>query len=341
MDIRNRHALKQYAAARLAEQTYSPRRLALIHTAVASVFLLVLSALNYFLSQQVDSAVGLSGMGLRSILQTAQMVLQYAANIAMPFWKIGFLFTAICMARGKQMQPHALTEGFRRFGPVLRLMLLRGLVYGALGLACIYLSSILYTFTPAAQKMMAYLIPFVESGTDMLQLQTALLEMPLEQLTSLIWPVFVIFGVVYGLVAAAMFYRFRLADYLIMDKPGTGALAALTLSCRLTRKNCFALLRLDLSFWWYYALHLVTVLLCYLDVLLLYFAIPLPMDAASASFLTYILGLGAQLLLFTYAGSHLHTTWAAAYDALLQQHTEKPQPNSVSKNLPWDDYAPK
>ena len=340
MDIQNRRALKAYAAGRLQEQSYSPRRLALIHTAVASAGLLIVTLLNYLLSRKVGATSGLSGIGMRSILQTIQMALQYVINIALPFWQIGFIFAAIRMARGEQAKPVSLSEGFRRFGPVLRLMLLRGLIYGGVAIACVYLSSVIFTFTPAAWKMMELLMPLVESEADMMQLQNALLEMPLDQIAGLIWPVFVIFGVLYGLICIALFYRFRLSEFLIMDRPGTGALAALTLSGRLTRKNRLRLLRLDLSFWWYYALQLLSALLCYLDVLLAYVVVDLPVDAGTASLLSYALGLGAQVLLFACAGSYVHTTQAAAYDVLLQQPVQAPQPKPAPKSLPWDDYKP-
>lgn len=340
MDIRNRRALKEHAAARLTAQSYPPRRLALIHTAAASLALLAVTGLNYLLSQQVGTTSGLSGMGLRSVLQTAQMALQYAINIALPFWQIGFIFAAIRMARSEPVQPRSLAEGFRRFGPVLRLMLLRGFVYGSLAFACMYLSTMLYMVTPFAQPLLELLMPIAESGQTMEQMQEAILQLPMQDISAVMAPVFWILAVVYVLVAAPVYYRFRLADLIIMDKPGTGALAALALSSRLTRKNRFQLFRLDLSFWWYYALQLLAALLCYLDVLLSFVVIELPLDTGTAYLLSYALGLGAQMLLFTFAGSRLHTTWAAAYDVLLQQPTEVPQPKPAPKSLPWDDHSP-
>lgn len=333
MDIRNRPALKQLAHERLAQQTYSPGQLALIHAGIASAVLLVITALNFFLSQQVETTAGLSGMGLRSVLQTAQMVLQYASSILLPFWQIGFIFTAIGMARGVQVHPRDLAEGFRKFRPALGLMLLRGLLYGLMAIPCMYLSSIVYTFTPAGRKMMEQLIPLMESGADMAQLQTALLEQSYEQFLSTLWPVFVIFLVIYGLVAVTMFYRFRFADHLVMDNGPMGAWRALAQSSRITRKHRLTLLRLDLSFWWYYALLLLTMLISNADLLLGYLAVELPLDPGLLYLLTYALGLGAQVLLFAFAGSHMHTTIAAAYDSLLQQSSQQPKP--TAPELPW------
>ena len=331
MDILHPRTLKKQAADRLGEQSYSPRRLALIHTAAASVLLLAVSIINYMLSQKVGTTSGLSGLGLRSILQTAQVVLQYASGILIPFWQMGFIFAAISMARTTPAEPRSLLEGFRRFGPVLRLMLLRGLIYGLLCIPCAYISSIIFTFTPFSQKAMDVFIPLMESGMDMVQMQSAVLELPTEDLTALFLPVLVIFCLVYGITLLFFFYRFRLSDYIIMDKPGTGARAALKISGHLSRKKRLALLRLDLSFWWYYVLEFLTLLVCNADGILSYLNVELPIGSAAAYLLTYALGLAAQILLFTFAGSKLHTTWAVAYDTLAAQSA----PVQPQNNTPW------
>lgn len=338
MDIRNPRALKEQAAERLSTQAYPPRRLALIHTAAATLALLAVTALNYLLSKQVGATSGLSGMGLRSVLQTAQMVLQYAINIILPFWQFGFLFAALRMARSQPAQPRNLTEGFRRFGPALRLMLLRGLVYGILAFVCMYASTMIFLVTPFARPMLELLMPIAESGQTYEQMQQAMAQLPIESVYQVMTPVLVIWAVIYLLLAAPIYYSFRLSDLIIMDKPGTGALAALALSSRLSRKKRFALLRLDLSFWWYYALQIAATLLCYLDVILSYVVTELPIGADTAYFVSYILGLGAKAALFTFAGSRLHATWAVAYDTLAQQPEGIPQPKPATKDLPWDNY---
>ena len=117
------------------------KRLALIHTAVALGVSLVVTLLHYYLNNQIGNTGGLSGLGARTVLETAQTVLQYVVNLALPFWEIGFLFAALQMARGQKAEVSSFLEGFRRFGPVLRLYLTRSLLFIGVGVASAYVSA--------------------------------------------------------------------------------------------------------------------------------------------------------------------------------------------------------
>lgn len=324
MDIRNRRALKETAAARLDFQAYPPRRLALIHAAVIALAMLALTGLDFYLNQQVNNNVGLSAMGTRSILQTVQTVLRFAVSICMPFWQIGFIYAAIRIARGRQTQPADLAEGFRRFRPVLRLYLTRGLFFILLGVVCSQAGSFFYSFTPMGQQFTEELLAQLPASAT--ASYSALIEASMELLSAMspqellaqLWPALAITGAFFAAAAAFFFYCFRFADFIVMDQPGVRGIPALIRSSRLTRRQRFQVFRLDLSFWWYYLLYVLAALLGYADILLSYMNIPLPVSSDAAYFIAYALSLLMQTLLFAVAGGKLHTTWAVAYEALQQ-----------------------
>ena len=330
MDILDRRVLKDRAAERLQQQDYSPRRLALIHAGLIFAALMAVTGINYYVNHMMNGAVGLSGMGMLSVLETVQVVLGYAINILLPFWQMGFLFAALQMARGTQTRPGSLTEGFRRFGPILRLMLLRGLIYGGLFTVCVYVGTMIYAVTPLARPLMELMLPVMDARHSFEEMQQAVLQLPQEQVMAAIMPAFIIVIPVCLLVMVPLFYRFRLADLVIMDKPKTGALAALMLSGALTRKRKLALFKLDLSFWWYFALQLVGIILSDLNLLSVDLGVPM--------LVPYIAGCAVQMVAFWLFGSRFHTTWAVAYDQL-RQLTQIPQPRPATQNLPWEEYS--
>lgn len=329
MEIRNRRALKEYAVQRMEQQQYPTRRLTLIHAAVAAILLLATQAVGYALDQGISGTGGLSGMGTRSVLTTVQTVLQYVTNFALPFWEIGFVFAVLSIGRGAQAEPKTLTEGFRRFGPVLRLLLLRMVLYGTLLMACSFFSTMVYFITSSGQEVFRMMLSVALEGGTVDQMYLVI-----GQNLQLILPLYAIVLVVYLLAAAPLFYRFRLADFVIMDVPGTGAFRAMIQSWKLTKKQGVKLFLLDLSFWWYYGLQAVTVLLSYVDLVLLYLGVSLPMDADVLYFVCCVISLAAQVLLFAWAKGKVMTTWAVVYDTLHRQTPERKM-FPVQRPTPW------
>lgn len=329
MEIKNRRGLKECAAQRLKQQSYSTHRLTLIHSAVAAVLLLATQAVGYALNRGIGNTGGLSGMGTRSILTTIQTVLQYATTIALPFWEMGFVFAVLSIGRGVQANQRSLTEGFRRLGPVLRLFLLRVVIFGVLALACSYLSAMVYLITPQGLEFFRMILSVTMEGGTIEQMY-----LMMEQNIQLILPMYGILLVLYIPAAAPLFYKFRLADFVIMDVPGTGAFRAMIRSWKLTRKNGIRLFLLDLSFWWYYLLGAATVVLSYLDLILAYLGVSLPANATVWYFVFYALALAAQVLLYTWAKGKVMTTLAVAYDILNRQTPERKM-IPVQRQIPW------
>ena len=338
MGIENARPLKEYASLRLSEARYDPRKLALIYGAAAVGITFLLTLVNYLSQWQIDSTVsGLSGMHSRTLWATVQMVLQTAVSLALPFWSFGFLYGAIRMARGERVEPMSLLEGFRRFGPVLRLQILRGMIFFGMAIACLYVGSFVYAMTPFALPLMEKLQPMIEAGMAMEEMQAMFYALPEEEMLAMVRPALIIGGVMFVLVAVPSLYRFRMADFIIMDEPRVGGMIALVGSGQLMRRNRWKMFKLDLSFWWYY----LAMGLCYLlgsaDMVLEGLGVQI---AGVSQWVWLGLYVAAQLLLLAVywrSHSYVQTTYAAAFDALRQQKPEPPKPQPVPKNLPWDD----
>lgn len=319
MTIHDRKGIKQTAASRLSEAAFDPRILILIHTGVSMGVTLLITAINYILQQQIGGTGGLSGIGLRSILATAQSALQLAGMLALPFWEIGILYAFLKIARRQSAAPSDLTMGFRRFGPVLRLNLLRSAVFFAIMMFCVNIGSGIFMITPLSKPLLEILLPLLESAADTNATSLSIDDATLTALVHSLAPMIPILLVLFLLLAAPLYYRLRMADYLIMEGKKTGALAALITSWRLTKGRAFGLFRLDLSFWWFYALQVLTLFVCYFDLLAPALGISLPFSAEISSLVFYVLYAALTMLLYRQFGSYLHTAYAVAYDTLRYQ----------------------
>ena len=331
MDIRERRALKAAAGESLAQASYDPKKLILIHTGCILVLSLILTLIDYLLEQQIGTTGGLSGMGTRSMLSTIQSVLRLAQSIALPFWQIGYTFVALKLAKREQLHPMMLTEGFRRFGPVLRLLLIQGMLYFAVALVCSYAASILLLLTPWGSPLLAEMTELMNSSS-MLEDTAAIQEAILAAMDSATVPLMIIFSVLFLIAVAPLYYRYRMSEFVLMEDPSIGAFSAMKKSWSMTKGNCLNLLKLDLSFWWFYLLDGLVTLVCYGDLILEALNVSLPFSATAGSFLFFGLYLVCQLALYWWRRNELEVTYAHAYTALQIPQAPKPQP---APKQPW------
>ena len=314
MNILDRKGLRQAATSRLLDAGYDPRRLMVIHTGVSLGAALLVAVVSYILQQKIATTGGLSGIGLRSVLSTAQSFLQLLMIVLAPFWEIGMIYAAIRLARGQFAKPEDLTEGFRRFGSVLRLKLLQLFLYSSLAMPCLYVSLGIFGATPLSADFQALMMPVLEQAMEKGQ-QIPMDAAGIEEMTQTMLPLIPIFLAVYLAVLLPLVYRLRMAEYMIMD--GTrSALGAMVASWRMTRKKAGALLRLDLSFWKFYVLLGLVSVLAYGDKLLEALGVNLPMSEDGAYFLFYAVYILGTLAVYWCFGAHLHTTYALAYEEL-------------------------
>lgn len=300
--------LRYQAAERLQQSAYNPKRLVLLHTIVALGSFLFTTLANYLLSLQIEGTGGLAGMELRSVLATAQAVLELAVTVGLPFWNIGLIFAALRWAKGQTAGPADLLQGFRRFPSVLGYLLLRGGLFLMLAVGIINISSTIYMLTPFAAPLVNLLTPFLQQDGSAEALMTDALSSAIFQ--ELV-PLLIFSTVLFALLAIPLFYRLRFSEFAVMSGLSCGK--AMLKSIAVTRGSCLQILKLDLSFWWYYLLLALSILTSYGDALLPALGISLPLSATASSLVFYSLGLVCQCVLLWQCEAHRLSTYCLAY----------------------------
>ena len=305
--------LRHQAEKHLDFAAYSPRRLVLIHTAVSLGASLVIGLLNLLFSQMIAQTGGLGGMATRSMLETAQAVLELAVTIALPFWNIGLTRAALCWARGELAEVPTLLEGFRRTRSVLGVKLFTLFIFLGLSMAVSYLGTMLFLFTPFAGSLTEALDPIMQDASA-LNPELLLSDDAFAQLSSAAVPLLVFLGIVFAAIAIPVWYRVRFADFAVMD--GNRSLFSMLHSFRITKKKALAVFKIDLRFWWFYLLQLLTVALCYGDSILAALGVAIPMSAEVSYVFFYALGIVLQGLLLWWYQAKVSVTYALAYETL-------------------------
>lgn len=326
MTKRNPRALMQEASERLASASYCPKKLTAIHAGIAAAASLAVALLTYLLGIGIDDTAGLGGISSRAALETAQTVLQVAVSILSPFWALGYISATIHLARGQAATPHSLLAGFRRWGAALRLLMLEGLIYCLAAFFTMQFGASIYAFTPAANELVTLLEGI--TVTDTSAVYELLSGLDSSAVMRIFWSMLPFMLLPPVVVVLLLSYRLRLAQYVLMDSPRTGALFAIAVSVRMTRKNCLRLFALDLRFWWFYLLEVLVQVVCYGDLLLPIFGVELGVNAVLASFLFFALAMVCQVGLYVWQKGRIFTCYALFYDDLLpRQMPEQEQSN--------------
>lgn len=307
MDLRNlKYNAKQISAA----SGKVPNRLVLVHCGVTAALSVALVIISLILDQVTVNADGLSGLGVQAALSTAQSALELLNAVIVPFWAAGLTFAFLGVARQQSPALSSLTEGFRRFRPVLGATLLQAFRYLGVCLISMYVGSMLFMLTP-------YAAPMQDAAMELMQDPTAdVLALPGDDMTGAALAYLACFLPVFLLLAAPIYYRFRMIPYLIMDSEKPRGIQALMLSQILMRGHRMELLRLDLSFWWFYLPELLTSALSLGDLILYAMGIPLPISEAAAFWFFLLLSTAARMALYLWAKPTLETTYALYYEAL-------------------------
>lgn len=320
MTIRDSRALRSAVADTLAG-TPNEKRLVLLWAGVAAGLSLLTGLISYLLSSGIAGTGGLSGIGLRSILTTAQEILSTAATIALPFWTLGYQRTMLDISRRQPVSEKTLLSGFRRFGPGLRLMLLEGFLYGTVTVSVFYVSLRFLAMTPLADPVYVVLEPVI--GAIMADPNVILEESLMAALADAMVPMMLVGGAICLAVLIPISYRLRLAQFRLMDDPACGAREAIRTSTRLTKGNCIALFKLDLCFWWFWLLQGLIMAISYGDSILGFLGIALPVSADVAFWGFYVAALAVQVVFYTAFHNRISAAYALFYDSLLP-HPEAP-----------------
>ena len=314
MDIRNRKELKEFAAQRL-DHTREDKKLVLIYAAVVIGLSILVTVVNHVLGLQIDQTGGLSNMGTRTVLSALQTMLPVVQSLVVMCVQLGYVAAMLRIARGQYVSVKTLRLGFDRFWVLLRYTLLQNLIFTGLGFSCLYIAIMVFAMTPLSRPIMELLTPLV-SQTTLLDSTLTIPDALYDQLMNAMLPVFLLWSLLFGIVGIPVFYRLRMTSYVLIDKPGMGALAAMQESKRMMRKNAVNLFKLDLSIWWYYAATIVASVVCYGDVILVNLGVELPFSADVAFYVFYALYWVAQFAIFYFLRNPLEVTYALAYDSL-------------------------
>lgn len=324
MDIRNTRELKTFAAQRL-ENAPLEKRIVLIYAAL-SVGLSALTAIaSYALDKGISQYGGLSNMGIRTMLSTIQTMLPLLQSVVLMCLDVGYMAAALRIARGQYSSPQTLRLGFDRFWVLLRCSLIIGLFYFGIAFASLYVAVMIFMLTPLSEPVVAALSPYLSDAT-ILDSGIVLDDAAYAQISSLTTPAFLIFGLLFLLLAFPVFYRFRMVNYVIIDRPGCGAMFALRESRKMMRRNTFRLMKLDISLWWYYLAAIAVSVVCYGDEILPLLGVELPFSPAVNYFLFYSLYWLLEILLHYFLRNPAEVTYSLAYDAL---KPEQPKDNGV------------
>lgn len=307
--------LRQKADKQLDFAAYSPRQLVLIHTAVSLGASLVLSLINLLFASMIENTGGLSGLGMRSMLETAQAVIEMAVTTALPFWNISLSYAALCWARGKLAEPPSLLAGFRNFRSILGMYLLGFFLFFAVGIVLSYIGSAVFMLTPFAEPLLEVYDSLMQQSSILSP--DAFTEETIAQVMAAGKPLFIFSGILFAAVAIPLWYRIRFADFAVMD--GCRGRVSLLESFRITRKKCLQIFKIDLSFWWFYLLQALSLALCYGDSILPALGISLPMSPEAAYVAFMALGSICQGVLLWFYQAKVSVTYALAYEALSAQ----------------------
>lgn len=307
MVIQNYRDIKARAARTLSYTPWDVKKIVLVFGLVALCISPLLTGINALLLSAGENARGLSGLGVSSMLETAASVLNTAWMIFILFWTPGILYCALQLLREQDPWPRGLLRGFKKWAAFLKYNILIALFIFALFMFISPVVSIVSL--PFMGQFRELLLAAPETEADMI----AYLEtVPTRELALAVMPMLILMLGVMLAILIPLSYRVRMVDLLLLDEERLGVREAIRYSFKLTKGSCLQLLRLDLSFWWYYLLIGIVSVLPMASELPLFSswnatAAVLTCDTAAA-----VLGVGVYLL----GLMKVKTAEAVAYDHL-------------------------
>ncbi len=321
MDIRNAKQLKQFAGERVS-QSQGQQRLVLIYAGVLTAMAVLVTLLQYLLDVQIGKTGGLGSMGLRSVLSTVKTVLPAIEMVISTCLSLGYLASMLRIARGQFVSPKTLRLGFDRFWVLLRKTLLEGLIYLGVAMAAMYASMFFYMVTPLSRGLMEVLTPMLSDASALNPYSVlgdaAVYDLIVEAMT----PFFILFLVIFCLAAIPIAFRYRMADYILIDHPEKGAFAVMRESRLMMRRNCLNLFRVDLNLWWYYLAVVLVTVAGYGDILLPLLGVTFPWSENTVFYLFFAVYQILQFGLCVELRNRVEATYALAYDAIRPQEPQ-------------------
>lgn len=312
----NTKELKSRAAQRL-EGAAQAGKIVLIYCGLVLGSAAAVTVVNYLLGLVINQSGGLGNMGLRTMLSTVQTLLPLIRSLMIMAIDLGFLAVMLRIARGQYASPQTIRLGFARFWPLLRLQILKGLIFFGIALFTNYAAMAIFFLTPLGKPAVSALLPLVSSGvTDPAAIMASAAY---GDFLAALLPMLAIWALLFLPTVAPVAYRYRMAYYLLIDNPRMGAMAAMRESRFLMQGRKVQLFRLDLSFWWYYAALSLAAVVCYGDQILPMLGVSLSGDWSF--FLTYGAYLLLEFAIYYLLRCRVEVTYALYYDDIRPKET--------------------
>lgn len=306
MSIPSAKYLKKKASNRL-QSGNDPKKVVLVYAGIVALSSLVVTVVQDLLDSQISQTGGIQNIGTRSMLTTADTVLTIAQLLLVMCLTLGYTGSMLRIARGQYASPNSLKAGGERIWVLLRTRLLQMLIMTAAAFALCFLVVNVCLLTPLSNRVIAVM------GTVSAEVLLAD-DLALMGLYSAMLPIILIYLV--ALVPLLWYFSctYRMVDFLLIDRPQLGAFGVLRESRRMMQGNMKMMLRVDLSFWWYYLLQALVSVLIYLNMVLALFAIGLPPEVLYWG--TVVLYLAADFALRYFFSNKVAVTYALFYDSL-------------------------
>lgn len=314
MEIRE---LKRRAGQAVKASPQGLRRQVWRHSAISAAVWLLIIVIGVVISV-LGTEGGLDRMGTQALLSTAQVALRAICILVLPFWGAGVVYAAL---EPEEEGNWVLTEGVRRGKPILVTWLWRIVNYAIAGFAGVWIIRIVLSLLALPEQAGEIWRQFCQS-----------LIIPTDTEGRIVLAMYAVCFLTGILVfALPVFYRYRLVIYQIMDNPEIGGMEAMRQGGMLMRRKGSALIRLDLSYWWYYLLELAALGMMLMDVL--------PALGIPAGNMPWVWGVAGVALRF---GLQImaRPKLCAAYGLLYRQLcTEEPEKKAETpkkpEKMPW------
>lgn len=322
MNIRDRHSLFRSATDILDRDGARLQQILLLYVGIITALSLGASLLTFVLSERIADTGGLRNMGLRSVLSTVQTLLPMVQSIVSMGLQIGYCTAVLFAVRGSHFSRDTLLGGFRRFFPVMWSYFLQLFLYISLGIISIYLGTYIFMMLPMSAPLQSLMTPLMESINVMSETITVD-DATVAAITEALKPSLWFIAALYLPLLIPTIYRYRMVLYRIIDQPHPRAMLALRESRMMMHRNRIALLKVDLSLWWYYLLQALILLVCYGDVLLAMLGVALPWSDTVSYFLFLSLSLILQFVVFYFTMNRVTLVYASAYESMIPDFEEK------------------
>lgn len=317
MSIPSAKYLKVKAANRL-KTGKEPQKVVLIYAAILAAAALAGNLAGYLLDGQISQAVGLQGMNTRAVLSTANVVVTIVQLLLVEGLALGYCAAMLRIARGQYASGSTLKAGLERLWLLVRTRLLEGVILTAMSFALCMVVVNIYMLTPFSNRLVLSMVPLVEAG----ELTTEAMLSLWSTAYQVLLPVTILYVV--ALIPLLWYFSavYRLVDYLLIEKPQLGALGALRESRRRMRGSKRMLLRIDLSFWWYYLLQAATKALLYPGLILAALGVTLPVSPIVFLVAALVIYLAADFAVRYFFSNRVAVTYALFYDNLCPKEPE-------------------